>query len=162
MLENERHKFRETKDKLEADLDNERKRRIEFENKLIKLKDEFSRKEVALSEAEFKINNLLHQNQDLAVSNDRLKNELGRLEELYGSRIHELETQLNMETKNFEETTLQYNEEFDKFKKEGQEYVEQLTFEMERKIKNLEEKLKATEMAKRVPCCLYLGFDHGE
>ena len=55
-----------------------------------------------------------------------------------------------METKNFEETTLQYNEEFDKFKKEGQEYVEQLTFEMERKIKSLEEKHKAAEMAKRV------------
>lgn len=55
-----------------------------------------------------------------------------------------------METKNFEETTLQYNEEFDKFKKEGQEYVEQLTFEMERKIKNLEEKHKAAEMTKRV------------
>lgn len=54
-----------------------------------------------------------------------------------------------METKNFEETTLQYNEEFDKFKKEGQEYVEQLTFEMERKIKNLEEKHKAAEMTKR-------------
>jgi hypothetical protein len=35
-----------------------------------------------------------------------------------------------METKNFEETTLQYNQEFDKFKKEGQDYVEQLTFEM--------------------------------
>ena len=30
MLENERHKFRETREKLEADLDNERKRRIEF------------------------------------------------------------------------------------------------------------------------------------
>lgn len=73
---------------------------------------------------------MLHQNQDLAVNNDRLKHELARLEELYGGRIHELETQLNMETKNFEETTLQYNEEFDKFKKEGQEYVEQLTFEM--------------------------------
>jgi len=28
MLENERHKFRETREKLEADLDNERKRRI--------------------------------------------------------------------------------------------------------------------------------------
>lgn len=68
---------------------------------MIKLKDEFSRKEVSLSEAEFKINNLLHQNQDLAVTNDRLKNELARLEELYGGRIHELETQLNMETKNF-------------------------------------------------------------
>lgn len=42
-----------------------------------------------------------------------------------------------METKNFEETTLQYNDEFNKFKKEGQEYVESLTFELERKIKAL-------------------------
>lgn len=39
MLENERKKFKEHKDKLEHDLDNERKLRIEFENKLIKLKD---------------------------------------------------------------------------------------------------------------------------
>lgn len=50
MLENERKKFKEAKEKFEYDLDNERKLRIEFENKLIKLKDEFSRKEVALSE----------------------------------------------------------------------------------------------------------------
>ena len=49
MLENERKKFREIKDKYESDLDNERKLRIEFENKLIKLKDEFGRKEVNLS-----------------------------------------------------------------------------------------------------------------
>lgn len=150
MLENERHKFRETKEKLEADLDNERKRRIEFQNKLIKLKDEFSRKQVLLSESEFKINNLLHQNQDLNMSNERLKHDLSRLEEVYGGRIHELETQLNMETKNFEETTLQYNEQFDKFKREGQEYVDQLNFEMERKIKTLEEKCKGSEMTKRV------------
>lgn len=71
------------------------------------------------------------------------------MEEIYGAKIHELETQLDMETKNFEETTLQYNEEFDKFKKEGQNYVEQLTFEMERKVKGLEERVKATEMVKR-------------
>jgi hypothetical protein len=51
------------------------------------------------------------------MENEKLKHELGRLEELYGSRINELETQLAMETKNFEETTLQYNQEFDKFKK---------------------------------------------
>ena len=44
------------------------------------------------------------------MSNERLKHDLSRLEEVYGGRIHELETQLNMETKNFEETTLQYNE----------------------------------------------------
>ncbi len=124
--------------------------RIEFENKLIKLKDEFSRKDVSTSELEFKINNLLHQNQDLAVENDHLKHELARLEELYGSKIHELESQLAMETKNFEETTLQYNAEFEKFKKEGQEYVEQLTFEFDRKIKNLEEKNKQLEMTRKV------------
>lgn len=43
---------------------------------------------MALSECEFKINNLLHQNQDLATENDRLKQELARLEELYGGKIH--------------------------------------------------------------------------
>lgn len=31
----------------------------------------------------------------------------------------------------------QYNIEFEKFKKEGQEYVEQITFDFERKIKSL-------------------------
>ena len=77
------------------------------------------------------------------------------MEDIYGGKIHELEGQLNMETKNFEETTMQYNQEFDKFKKEGQEYVEQLTFEMERKIKGLEEKLKQTEMARRVGMASY-------
>ena len=50
MLENERKKFKEVKERLEHDLDNERKMRIEFENKLIKLKDEFSRKDVESSE----------------------------------------------------------------------------------------------------------------
>lgn len=53
--------------------------RIEFENKLIKLKDEFSRKEITISELEFKINNLLHQNQDVIVENERLKAELMRM-----------------------------------------------------------------------------------
>ena len=82
MLENQRKKFREAKEKYEYDLDNERKMRIEFENKLIKLKDEFSRKEIQISELEFKLNNLLHQNQDIILENERLKNELGRMEEL--------------------------------------------------------------------------------
>jgi chromosome segregation ATPase len=88
MLENERKKFREAKERFENDLDNERKKRIEFENKLIRLKDEYSRKEVTVSESEFKINNLLHQNQDLAVENDKLKHELARMEEIYGGKIH--------------------------------------------------------------------------
>ncbi len=32
-----------------------------------------------------------------------------RLEELYGGKIQDLEVQLNMETRNFEQTTIQYN-----------------------------------------------------
>lgn len=71
-------------------MDNERKMRIEFENKLIKLKDEFSRKEVQISELEFKINNLLHENQDIIIENERFKAEMGRMEEIYGGKIHEL------------------------------------------------------------------------
>lgn len=55
-----------------------------------------------------------------------------------------------METRNFEETTMQYNSQFEKFKKEGQEYVEQLTFEFQRKIKGLEEKTKSLEMTRKV------------
>lgn len=55
-----------------------------------------------------------------------------------------------MECKNYDEMTTQYNTEFEKFKKEGQEYVEQITFDFERKIKTLEEKSKASETAKRV------------
>ena len=152
MLENERKKFREAKEKFESDLDNERKLRIEFENKLIKLKDEFSRKEVAISEMEFRINNLLHQNQDVLVENERLRNELARLEEVYGGKVHELESQLSMESRNFDDVTAQYNSEFEKFKKEGQDYVEQLTFDFERKLKTAEERAKQAEQVKRVTC----------
>ena len=85
---------------------------------------------------EFRVNNLLHQNQDVLVENERLRNELARLEEVYGGKVHELESQLAMESRNFDDVTSQYNSEFEKFKKEGQDYVEQLTFDFERKLKS--------------------------
>ena len=40
ILEGERRKNKEIRDKLEQDLTNERKTRVEYENKLIRLKDE--------------------------------------------------------------------------------------------------------------------------
>ena len=67
-----------------------------------------------------------------------------------------------METRNFEETTNQYNGEFEKFKKEGQEYVEQLNFEFERKVKNLEEKCKTSETGRRVKFNLIVGTSLGK
>lgn len=44
-----------------------------------------------ISELEFRENNILHENQDVAVENEKLRTELGRLEEMYSSRIYELE-----------------------------------------------------------------------
>ena len=73
------------------------------------MKDEFSKKDVQLSEMEFRINNLLHQNQDVLVENERLRNEVMRLEDVYGSKVHELECQLATESRNFDEVTSQYN-----------------------------------------------------
>lgn len=72
------------------------------------------------------------------------------MEDLYGGKIHELETQLALENRNYEDMTNQYNTEFDKFKKDGQEYVEQITFDFERKIKNLEERVKVAENGRKV------------
>lgn len=138
ILERERVKFKEVREKLEAEVDTERKKRIEFENKLIKLKDEFSKKDLLISELEFKNNNILHQNEDLTIENDKLRAEIERMEGLYGTRIAELEAELEDETKHFDETTSQYNSEFEKFKKEGTQYIETLTFEYDRKIKSLE------------------------
>ena len=94
ILEKERAKFRDGKEKLEAELDGERKQRIELENRLIKLKDEFSRKDVQLSEFEFRENNVLHQLQDYQIENEKLRAEIARLEELFGGRIFELENEL--------------------------------------------------------------------
>ena len=57
----------------------------------------------------------------------------------------QLETQIEHQSKSFEETSNQYALEFDRFKKDGQEYVEALNYEYEKKIKALEEQLKITE-----------------
>ena len=43
----------------------------------------------------------------------------------------------------------EYKSEFEKFKKEGLEYIETLNFEHDRKVKALEDKAKALELSKR-------------
>ncbi len=84
------------------------------------------------------------------------------MEEVYGGKVHELESQLSMESRNFDDVTSQYNSEFEKFKKEGQDYVEQLNFDFERKLKSAEERAKQAEMIKRVIICFMEGFDFRE
>lgn len=98
---------------------------------------------------EFKLNAIAHQNQDLQIENERLKGELQRMQDIYSNKIHALETQLTIDGKSLEDTTSFYAKELEKFKREGQEYVETLTFEYERKVKNLEERLKVAENSRK-------------
>ncbi|MBS1889940.1 MAG: hypothetical protein JST59_01490 [Actinobacteria bacterium] len=102
-----------------------------------------------MSEVEFKLNAIAHQNQDLQIENERLKGELQRMQDIYSNKIHALETQLTIDGKSLEDTTSFYAKELEKFKREGQEYVETLTFEYERKVKNLEERLKVAENSRK-------------
>lgn len=104
-------------------MDGERKLRIEHENKLIKLKDEFSRKDVQLSEFEFRENNILHQVQDYQIENEKMRTEIARLEDLFGGRVFELEAELREERQQHEQVLQEYKAEFEKFKKEGLEYI---------------------------------------
>lgn len=75
------------KDKMDADLDLERKNRIDCQNKLIRLKDEINQRDNRVSEFEFRENNILHQMEDTQIENEKLKSELARMEDLYGHRI---------------------------------------------------------------------------
>lgn len=95
MLEKERIKFKEIRDNLENQLDNERKQRIDFENKLLKLKDEYAKKDLIISELEFSKNHVLHENQDLVMENEKLLSELARMEETYSTKIYELQADLD-------------------------------------------------------------------
>lgn len=69
ILMQERNKFREIKERYELELDNEKKIRLTLENKLVKLKEEFVRKDVLISDLEFKENGCLNDNQSLAIEN---------------------------------------------------------------------------------------------
>jgi predicted nucleic acid-binding Zn-ribbon protein len=70
----------------------------------------------------------LGENEHYIIENERLNSELVRLEEVYGGKIRELESQIDSEQKNFDEIVGQYNNEFQKFKKDGQEYIENIQF----------------------------------
>jgi len=55
ILEGERRKNKEIRDKLEIELNNERKTRVDYENKLIRIKDDTQKKELYLSELEYRV-----------------------------------------------------------------------------------------------------------
>lgn len=80
------------------------------------------------------------------------------MESAYTDRIFELETKLEIEGKSFDDATNQYMTEFEKFKKEGQEYIEALNYEYQKKINNLEERLRVADYNKKVSIWQYSNF----
>ena len=107
-------------------MNNERKIRVEFENKLVRLKEQYAKKDLQVADLEFKENTTLNTNQDLMLENERLRNELSHLEDVSRTRITELEGRLDSEGKNADEAGLRYDSEFQRFKKEGLEYIDNL------------------------------------
>ena len=75
--------------------------------------------------------------------------EIARLEDLFGNRVFELEAELREEKQQNEQVLQEYKAEFEKFKKEGLEYIETLNFEHDRKVKGLEDKNRGLEQNKR-------------
>ena len=100
ILMQERMKFREIKERYETELDSEKKMRLALENKLVKLKEEFVKKDVLISDLEFKENGCLNDNQSLAIENEKLRNELMFVEDSLREKVIDLEAKLALETKN--------------------------------------------------------------
>jgi chromosome segregation ATPase len=127
IIEMERKAFRDEKDRLEDELDKERARRIEMENKIVRLKDELSKKDLHISETEFRFNSICNDNEDFRIENDRLRNELKRYVEIHQARLKDLEALLQDKEEELEATKKDYCEQFEKFRNEGQAYISELT-----------------------------------
>ncbi|EAS02915.1 hypothetical protein TTHERM_00492680 (macronuclear) [Tetrahymena thermophila SB210] len=142
ILEGERRKFKEIREKLEEDLNNERKIRVEFENKLMRLKDESMKREMFVSELEYKVNTIAQENESIINENRTLKDELQRMQELYNHKIREQEENIQYLQRNEVSMEEKFKIEVDRIRKEGESTIENLCRQWEFRYKSLEEKCK--------------------
>lgn len=140
ILEAERRKTKDLKDRLEADLENERRMRVEFENKLIKLKDESMKKEMLISELDFKANNLVHENQSLLNENNQIKDENVRMTEIYNMKIREYEEKLSYQHRQLSSMEMEYREELENIKRQHQQELQRVIKEWETRYASIEQK----------------------
>ena len=78
LLTQERKKFWEMKSGFESELDNVKRFKLELESRLLKLKDEYSKKTLEIVELQSREHSTLYSNQNLQIENEGLKNELKR------------------------------------------------------------------------------------
>ncbi|KRX01655.1 hypothetical protein PPERSA_03739 [Pseudocohnilembus persalinus] len=143
ILEGERRKFKEQKDKLETDLSKEKKLRIEYENKLMQLRQEYQNRETLMSELEFKNANTQQENSGLVNEMRNLKEEMMRMQDLYNNKIGQLEDKLlqaNQQVQSLEKKSVQ---EKTQLRDQFQVQVDEFNKQWEYKCKGLEEKSKS-------------------
>ena len=75
-------------------IENERRLRVDFENKFIKLKDETMKREMLLTELDFKMSNLAQENSSLIAENMAGKEENQRLHDAINQRIREYDDKI--------------------------------------------------------------------
>ncbi|EGR34829.1 leucine rich repeat protein [Ichthyophthirius multifiliis] len=142
ILEAERRKYKETREKIEDDLNNERKLRVEFENKLMRLKDESMKREMFVSELEYKVNTLGQENESIISENRSLKDELQRMQEVYNHKIRELEENVQYLQRGEVQMEEKFKMEVDRIRKDGESALDNLNRQWEFRYKSLEEKCK--------------------
>lgn len=140
ILEAERRKTKEIKDKLEADLEAERRMRVDFENKLIRLKDESLKREMLLSELNFKVNNFARENESLLAENNSLKEELVKYQELYNMKLREMEEKFNNQSRRMMILEEEYAQQLEKAKQEHKNYLDELNSDWDKRYRSLDEK----------------------
>jgi len=145
ILDGERRRLRELKETLERELENERKMRVEYENKIIRMKEEAQQRELLISELDFKMNDISNQNASLAVENNTLKQDIMRVQEIYQEKFEEQERKILAAANESEELNSQVQRLRDQHSKE----LEAMNREWEHRINMAEEKGRVMVLEKQ-------------
>lgn len=148
VLEGERRKGQDVRDKLDFDLENERRTRIDFENKLIRCKEEIQKKEVLLSELDFKVNDLTNENDTIRQENDGLRMELDRMNDYYTNSQRELEEKLIENSRKMMSMEQGFRDQVASLREQSVEELDRATSDFETRIKGLEDKTRGLLAAK--------------
>lgn len=64
---------------MEIDLEGERRTRLDFENKLLRLKEDAQRREMFVTELEYKLQTVTQENESVVQENRMIKDEVNRM-----------------------------------------------------------------------------------
>ena len=83
--------MQEIKRRMEEDLENERRLKSEFENKLVRLKEDNIKKDAAFQEMSYKINDLIDENKRLVQDNRGMQEQLRLINNEFSQKARSIE-----------------------------------------------------------------------